>query len=56
MVNGLFVVKYGPLMYENEGHALLVIEDYPDIPAPRLFAMYRADGILYLVMEFIQGQ
>ncbi|PFH55019.1 hypothetical protein XA68_11038 [Ophiocordyceps unilateralis] len=55
LVNENFVVKYGPAVFENEGHALLLVESYPDIPAPRLYAMYREEGKLYIIMEFIAG-
>lgn len=40
---------------ENEGHALLLLAKYPSLPALRLYAMYREDNRLYLVMEFKQG-
>ncbi|KAM4065489.1 phosphotransferase enzyme family protein [Hirsutella rhossiliensis] len=56
LVGGLFVVKYGPAVFENEGHALLRVESYPDIPSPRLYAMYREEENLYIIMEFVQGQ
>lgn len=56
LVNGLFVVKYGPALAENEGHALLLVESYPSIPTPRLYAMYREEGKLYIIMEYIAGQ
>lgn len=50
-----FVVKYGRYIRENEGHTLLFLEKYPSVPAPRLYAMYRKDDILYLVMQLIPG-
>lgn len=56
VVGDCFLVKYGPYIRENEGYALLFLEKYPFIPAPQLYAMYREDGILYLVMQFIPGR
>ncbi|PHH87965.1 hypothetical protein CDD83_8166 [Cordyceps sp. RAO-2017] len=55
LVNQKFVVKYGPAVFENEGHALLLVESYPHIPAPRLYAMYWEEGKLFIIMEFIAG-
>ena len=54
LVKGCFVVKYGTL--ENEGHALLFFEKHPFIPAPRLYAMYREDNKLYLIMSLMPGR
>ncbi|KAK4096464.1 hypothetical protein N658DRAFT_501566 [Parathielavia hyrcaniae] len=52
-----FVVKYGvaPWVFENEGHALLLLQKHPSIPVPRLYAMYRKDKRLFLVMELKEG-
>ncbi|KAF2455602.1 kinase-like domain-containing protein [Lineolata rhizophorae] len=50
-----YVVKYGTYVAENEGQTLLFIEQHLRIPIPRLYAMYRHDGKLYLVMELIPG-
>jgi serine/threonine protein kinase len=55
-INNKYVVKYGSHVSENEGNALLYLERELDIPAPRLYAMYREDGQLYIVMEFLQGK
>ncbi|PIG69144.1 hypothetical protein AARAC_009612 [Aspergillus arachidicola] len=55
IVGNHFVVKYGQYILENEGHVLLFLEKYPSIPAPRLYAMYREDDILYRVMQLIPG-
>ncbi|WEW55666.1 hypothetical protein PRK78_001099 [Emydomyces testavorans] len=55
IVKDHFVVKYGRYIRDNEGYALLFLEQYPLIPAPRLYAMYREDGILYLVMQLLPG-
>ncbi|KAH7148975.1 hypothetical protein B0J13DRAFT_674215 [Dactylonectria estremocensis] len=56
-IRGIYIVKYGPEVTENEGNALLFIENRMDISAPRLYAMYRdsPSGPLHLVMECIQG-
>ena len=56
LIQERFVVKYGPLVFENEGHALLLVEQLPDVPAPRLYAMYRDADRLFLIMEYIPGQ
>ncbi|KAK1762937.1 kinase-like domain-containing protein [Phialemonium atrogriseum] len=52
-----FVVKHGisPWVSENEGHALLLLRRYSGIPVPRLYAMYRKDDRIFLIMEFIHG-
>ncbi|KAI1389528.1 phosphotransferase family protein [Hypoxylon trugodes] len=50
-----FVVKYGIDIPENEGHALLSLEKYPSIPTPQLYAMYRENEKLYLIMELKPG-
>lgn len=56
LVRKQFVVKYGPEVKENEGHTLLALEHVRTIPSPRLYAMYRKDDVLYLVMEFKKGE
>ncbi|KAI1455908.1 phosphotransferase family protein [Annulohypoxylon moriforme] len=56
VVSGHFVVKYGTNVTENEGHALLSLEKHPSIPAPRLYAMYRENEKLYLIMELKPGR
>ena len=56
LVNDIFIVKYGSAVHENEGHALLFVEGCNDVPAPRLYAMYRDEDKLYLVMEFVPGK
>jgi hypothetical protein len=43
-------------MEENEGYVILFIEQYLDIPAPRLYAMYRVGTWLYLIMERLKGR
>lgn len=56
LVDNLFVVKYGPAVFENEGHALLLVEGCPNVPSPRLYAMYREEEKLYIIMEFVRGR
>lgn len=56
LVNGVFVVKYGIFVLENEGHALLMVEGLSDVHAPVLYAMYREGERLFIVMEYVQGQ
>jgi len=52
-----FVVKYGQRVSENEGYAMLYIENHlSSFPAPRLYAMYRAEERLFLVMELMPGK
>ena len=55
VIRDKYVVKYGPLVTENEGYALLFVEKRLNIAAPRLYAMYRDRDILYIVMEYISG-
>ncbi|KAH6951656.1 hypothetical protein HG530_014985 [Fusarium avenaceum] len=57
VVRGTYVVKYGRRVKEYEGNALLFVEKYLQIGAPRLYAMYRDEpsGCLYLVMEHLPG-
>lgn len=54
-VGGVFVVKYGSGVKENEGRALLALERFPSIPSPKLYAMYRRGDKLYIVMGFERG-
>ncbi|EEP80634.1 predicted protein [Uncinocarpus reesii 1704] len=56
VIRNLYVVKYGNFVMENEGHVLLYIERHLSIPAPRLYAMYRKDEKLYIVMDYIPGE
>lgn len=56
LVKNKFVVKYGSAVSENEGHALILLEKYTEIPTPRLYAMYREGDKLFIIMEFISGQ
>ena len=55
VIRDKYVVKYGPLVTDNEGHALLFVEQRLGILAPRLYAMYRDQDTLYIVMEYIPG-
>ncbi|TKA25447.1 hypothetical protein B0A50_06314 [Salinomyces thailandicus] len=46
------IVKYGYSTTEREGQTLLYLEsEVPDIPAPRLYAMYYDSRQLFLVMQ-----
>jgi len=57
IIREYFIIKHGRYIKENEGTALLFLENYcPSVPAPRLYAMYRENGILYLVMQLLRGQ
>ncbi|KAI5860733.1 kinase-like protein [Durotheca rogersii] len=56
LVKNKFVVKYGPAVFENEGHALIFLEKFTQIPTPRLYAMYWESDKLFIIMEFISGQ
>ncbi|KAJ5929210.1 Phosphotransferase enzyme family protein [Penicillium verhagenii] len=55
VIRDQYVVKYGQLVTENEGWALIFVEEQLNIAAPRLYAMYRDQDILYIVMEYIPG-
>ncbi|CAI7623408.1 unnamed protein product [Penicillium glandicola] len=55
VIRDIYVVKYGPLVTENEGYALLFVEKRLNVTAPRLYAMYRNQDIPYIVMEYIPG-
>ncbi|RDW90001.1 aminoglycoside phosphotransferase family protein [Aspergillus mulundensis] len=55
VIRNTYVVKYGPLVTENEGYALLFVEEQLNIPVPQLYAMYRDRDTLYIVMEYIPG-
>ena len=51
-----FVVKFGSSTREREGQTLLFLEKYaPQVPAPRLYAMYREDGDLFIIMQRFPG-
>lgn len=36
VIDNCLVVKYGDQIWENEGYALLLLENYPSIPSPKL--------------------
>ncbi|KFH45413.1 hypothetical protein ACRE_037740 [Hapsidospora chrysogenum ATCC 11550] len=57
VIRGTYFAKFGPHVTENEGNALLFIEKHLDIPAPRLYAMYRdySSGYLYMITEYARG-
>ncbi|CRK04388.1 hypothetical protein HYQ45_012869 [Verticillium longisporum] len=57
LVKDIFVVKYGPFVFENEGHALMLLQSQcaNEVPAPHIYAMYRENDKLYLVMEYVPG-
>lgn len=44
-----------PLMTENEGYALLFVEERLNIAAPRLYAMYRDQDTVYIIMGYVPG-
>ncbi|KXJ89002.1 kinase-like domain-containing protein [Microdochium bolleyi] len=56
LVGNDFVVKYGPFVQENEGHALLLLEKHAISWAPRLYAMYHENEKLYIVLERKPGR
>ena len=51
VIRDRFVLKYGAYVNENEGYALLVLEENASIPAPRLHAMYRESMKLWRYHE-----
>ncbi|PLN81340.1 phosphotransferase family protein [Aspergillus taichungensis] len=55
VIRDIYVVKYGSLVDENEGYALLFVEEQLNIAAPRLYAMYRNQDTLYIVMKYVHG-
>ncbi|CAG7919695.1 unnamed protein product [Penicillium olsonii] len=55
-VNDDIVVKYGGRVSIPEGQALVYLERHvPDVPAPRLYAMYHDSDQLFLIMQRIPG-
>ncbi|KAJ6184666.1 hypothetical protein N7519_005967 [Penicillium mononematosum] len=55
-INDEIVVKFGRIVYPWEGQALVYLEQHaPDVPAPRLYAMYRDAGDFFLVMQRAPG-
>ncbi|KAL6240225.1 hypothetical protein RBB50_012885 [Rhinocladiella similis] len=57
VIVGPYVVKYGKGVSLLEGQNLLFIEEnFPQVPAPKLYAMWRDAEEVFLVMEQIQGQ
>lgn len=43
-------------MFENKGHALLVVEELTGAPALLLYALYRDAKRLFIVMQYVSGQ
>ncbi|KAK6810958.1 hypothetical protein RU639_013221 [Aspergillus parasiticus] len=55
-VNDNIVVKYGGGVNEWEGQALVYLEQHvPEVPAPRLYAMYYDSNQLMLIMQRAPG-
>ncbi|KAL1587945.1 hypothetical protein WHR41_03368 [Cladosporium halotolerans] len=55
-VNDNIIVKYGGGVRAWEGQALIYLErEVPDVPAPRLYAMYYESKQLFLVMQRVPG-
>lgn len=55
-VNDKIIVKFGGGIEPWEGQALLYLErKVPDVPAPRLYAMYQDDDQTFLVMQRVPG-
>lgn len=55
-VSDKIIVKYGGGIEPWEGQALLYLErEVPDVPAPRLYAMYQDAEETFLVMQRIPG-
>lgn len=56
-VNEQIVAKYGSSIDFLDGQALLYLERHvPDVPAPRLYAMYYDSDQLFIVMQRIPGE
>ena len=56
-VNDQIVAKFGGPIQEWEGQALIYLERYvPNVPAPRLYAMYHDSEQLFLVMQRMPGE
>jgi hypothetical protein len=57
VIVGPYLVKYGKYASPLEGLNLLFLEQtLPDIPAPKLYAMWREGNEVFLVMEFFEGE
>ncbi|KAJ5928251.1 hypothetical protein N7466_007207 [Penicillium verhagenii] len=55
-VNDDIVVKYGGIINTWEGQALVYLERHvPEVPAPRLYAMYHDSKQLFLIMQRVPG-
>ncbi|KAF2214546.1 hypothetical protein CERZMDRAFT_95808 [Cercospora zeae-maydis SCOH1-5] len=50
------VAKFGGSVREREGQAMIYLEQHvPEVPAPRLYAMYRDGKELFLIMQRAPG-
>ncbi|EZF76103.1 hypothetical protein H105_02485 [Trichophyton soudanense CBS 452.61] len=55
-VNDAVVVKFGRMAGSSEGQALIYLERYaPEIPAPRLYTMFKESNELFLIMQRVPG-
>lgn len=55
-VNDNIVAKYGKFIHDWEGQALIYLERHvPEVPAPRLYAMYYDNKELFLIMQRAPG-
>ncbi|PIG80463.1 hypothetical protein AARAC_001668, partial [Aspergillus arachidicola] len=55
-VNDDIIVKHGGGVNEWEGQALVYLEQHvPEVPAPRLYAMYYDSNQLFLIMQRVPG-
>ncbi|KAK2814600.1 hypothetical protein FQN49_008140 [Arthroderma sp. PD_2] len=55
-VNDEIVVKFGSSLIASEGQSLIYLERYaPEVPAPRLYAMYYDSTDLFFVMQRAPG-
>ncbi|EFE36950.1 uncharacterized protein ARB_04477 [Trichophyton benhamiae CBS 112371] len=55
-VNDAVVVKFGRMVDASEGQALIYLERYaPEIPAPRLYAMFKSSSEIFLIMQRAPG-
>ncbi|KAJ5688498.1 hypothetical protein N7462_002890 [Penicillium macrosclerotiorum] len=54
-INDDIIVKYGGCIRVQEGQALAYLEQYTEVPAPRLYAMYYDSEELFLIMQRVPG-
>jgi len=56
LLDNILLSKYGHAVREIEGGDLLFIKQHLEIPAPRLYVMYRDDDAkVYIVMDAVAG-